>query len=129
MSASKLIFYFSSCPATDGFWASLPPDNITLNPANKRTNESLSDFQTHIGKTVHATIETEQLISHTRTALLDKSISLRGSDGGLIAASVVHGLLTVIHDIVGSAMSKWSYNMACILTYLAISKLFFQTAS
>ena len=45
MSASKLIYHFSSHTATFGFWASLPPDNITSNPAKKRTDQSLSDFQ------------------------------------------------------------------------------------
>ena len=37
---------FSSHPAVFGFQASLPLDNITLNPANKRINQRLSDFQT-----------------------------------------------------------------------------------
>ena len=39
MSASKLIHYFFGYPAEFGIWASLPSDNITLNPANKRVAE------------------------------------------------------------------------------------------
>ena len=40
MSASNLSVYFSSNPRTFGFHASLPPDNITVDTANKRTNQS-----------------------------------------------------------------------------------------
>ena len=50
MSASKLIHYLSSHAAAFGFWASTPPDNITLNSANRKADQSLSDFQTkHTG--------------------------------------------------------------------------------
>ena len=55
MSASKLIHYFSSHPAAFGFWASTPPDNISLNSANRKADQSLSGFQTGIGATAHAT--------------------------------------------------------------------------
>ena len=44
MSASKLIHYFSSHPAAFGFWASIPPDNISLNFANRKVDQSLSDL-------------------------------------------------------------------------------------
>ena len=64
MSASKLIFYFSSHPAAFGFWSSTLPDNITLSPANRKVNQGLSEFQTDIGATAHTTLDTEQLISH-----------------------------------------------------------------
>ena len=70
MSTSKLNQYFSGYPAALGFQASLPPDNITLNPDNKKTNQILPDFHTVIGATVYATLNIEQLISHTRAALL-----------------------------------------------------------
>ena len=80
MSASKLIYYFSIHPAAFRFQASLLPDNITLNPANRRTDQSLSDFQTGIGMAAHATLETEQLISNTRTVLVDSIGSLQGFD-------------------------------------------------
>ena len=49
MSASKLIHYFSSHLETSQFQASLSSDNITLNPVNKKADQSLSDFQTGIG--------------------------------------------------------------------------------
>ena len=71
MSASKLIHYFSSHPAAFGFWASTPPDNISLNSANRKVDQSLSDFQTGLGATAHATLDTEQLISHLQVALVD----------------------------------------------------------
>ena len=90
---SFLVDLFSSYPAAFGFLASLPVDNMTLNPANKRTDQSLYDFQTGIGVVAHATLDTEQLISHSRTALVDTITSLQGFDGGLIAASEVHKLL------------------------------------
>ena len=45
MSASKLIRYFSSHPAAFGFQASTPPDNISLNLANRKVDQSLSDFR------------------------------------------------------------------------------------
>ena len=48
MSASELIHYFSTHPAAFGFQASSLPDNITLNPANKKTNQGHSDFKTGI---------------------------------------------------------------------------------
>ena len=71
MSASKLICYFSSHPAAFGFWASTPPDNISLNSANRKVGQSLSDFQTGVGAMAHATLDTEQLISHLQVALVD----------------------------------------------------------
>ena len=76
MSASKLICYFSSHLVAFGFQASSPPDNITLNPTNKETVQSISYFQTCIGTVAHATLYTEQLISHTKTALVDTIASV-----------------------------------------------------
>ena len=38
---------FSSPLAASGFWASPPPYNITLNPANKRTDQSLWILDCH----------------------------------------------------------------------------------
>ena len=67
MSASKLIHYFSSHLAAFAFWAFSQSDNITLNPLNKRTNQSLSDG---IAATAHTTLDIVQLISNTRTAFV-----------------------------------------------------------
>ena len=47
---------------------------------------SLSDLQTGIVAAIHATSDTEQLISHTKTALVDTIACLQGSDGAGIAA-------------------------------------------
>ena len=41
MLVSKLIHYFSSHPAAFGFQASTPPDNISLNSANRKADQSL----------------------------------------------------------------------------------------
>ena len=92
MSASKLIRYFSSHPAAFGFWASTPPDNISLNLANREVDQSLSDFQTGVGAAAHATLDTEQLISHLQVALVDTLSSLPEAEGDVIPVSEVHEL-------------------------------------
>ena len=94
ISPSKVIHYFSSHPAAFRFQASLSPANISLNPANKKIDMNLSDFQTSIGAAAHANLDTELLISNTRTALIDTYASLQGSVGGVIATLDVHGLLS-----------------------------------
>ena len=93
MSGSKLIHYFFSHPATFGFWASTPLDNITLNSANKKADQSLSDFQTGVGAAPHATNDMEQLISHLWIALVDTLSSLTNAEGGVIPVSEVQELL------------------------------------
>ena len=92
MSASELIFYFSGHPAAFGFSASFSPDNITWNTAYKKIDQSLSDFQTVIGAACHAILDTEELISHTRSAIVDTNSSLKESDGGVIPVSEEHEL-------------------------------------
>ena len=76
ISASKLIHYFSGHPVVFGFLASLPPDNVTLNPASKRVDLSLSDWHCAPMAT-HANLDTAQLISHTRIALVNAIASFR----------------------------------------------------
>ena len=76
MSASKLIHYFSSHPAAFGFQASTPSDNITLNAANRKADQSLTDFQTGVGAATHVTLDMEQLISCLWVALVDTLFSL-----------------------------------------------------
>ena len=93
MSVSKLIHYFSSYPAAFGLQASSPPDNMTLNNMTKKTNLRLSDFQTGVGAAAHATLDTEQLISHTRATFVDTIGYLYGSDLGVIQFWEVHKLL------------------------------------
>ena len=118
MSASKLICYFSSHPAAFGFVASTPPDNISLNSANKKADQSLSDFQTGIGAAAHATIDTEQLISFLQVALVDTLSSLPKDGGDVIPVSEVHELLLWIHGILDKAVSKQVGNSAHILAHL-----------
>ena len=88
-----------------------------MNPANKKSDESHSDFQAGIGSAGHATLDKEQFISATRDTLVDTVDSLQVSDGGVNVASIVHGLPTKIHDILGNAVSKWVGNTTCILAY------------
>ena len=52
-----------------------------------------------------------QLISDTRTGLVDKIASLQRSECGVIVASEVF-------DILYSAVSKWFCNLAHILAYI-----------
>ena len=115
MSASKLIHYFSSHPAAFGFWASTPPDNISLNSANRKADQSLSDVQTGIGSTAHATLDTEQLISCLQVALVDTLFSLPEAEGDVIPVSEMHELLLGILGILDKAVSKGVGNSACIL--------------
>ena len=106
MSASKLIHYFSSHPAAFGFWASTPLDNISLNSANRKVDQSLSDFQTGLGTTEHATLDTEQLVSCLQVALVDTRSSLPEAERDVIPVSEVHELLLQIHGILDKAVSK-----------------------
>ena len=106
MSASKLIHYFSSHPAAFGFRASTPPDNISLNSANRKVDQSLSDFQTGLGATAHATLDTEQLISCLQVALVDTVSSLPEAEGDVFPVSEVRELLLQIHGISDKAVSK-----------------------
>ena len=76
MSAIKLISYFLSHPVAFGFVASSAPD-ITLNPANKKTDQSLSDFHTVIDAAVLATLDRyTAAYFHTTTTLVDTIASL-----------------------------------------------------
>ena len=106
MSASKLICYFSSHSAAFGFWASTPPDNISLNSVNRKADQSLSDFQTGVGAAAHATLDTEQLISHLQVALVDTPSSLPEAEGDVIPVSEVCELLLWIHGNLDKAVSK-----------------------
>ena len=117
MSVSKLIRYFSSHPAAFGFWASTPPDNISLNLANRKVDQSLSGFQTGLGATAHATLDTEQLISRLQVALVD-TLSSPEAEGDVIPMSEVHELLLQIHGILDKAVSKRVGNLARILAHL-----------
>ena len=106
MSASNLILYFSSHPAAFGFWAFTPLDNISLNSANRKVDQSLSDFQTGLGAATHATLDTEQLISHLQVALIDIFSLLPEAEGDIIPVSEVHELLLWICGILDQAVLK-----------------------
>ena len=116
--ASKLIHYFSSHPAAFRFWASTSPDNISLNSANRKVDQSLSDFQIGVGVAAHATLDTEQLISCLQVALVDTLSSLLQAEGDVIPVSEVHELLLQIHGILDKAVSKQVGNSTRILAHL-----------
>ena len=118
LSASQLIHYFSSHPAAFEVWASTPPDNISLNSANRKVDQSLSDFQTGLGATAHATLDTEQLICHLLVALVDTLSSLPEAEGDVIPVSEVCELLLRIHGILDKTVSKQVGNSAHILAHL-----------
>ena len=63
--------YFTSHPVAFGFWASSPPDSLSPESANKKTDQSLSAFQTDIGAAAHTTFDTGYPISNTRSALVE----------------------------------------------------------
>ena len=88
-----------------------------MDPANK-TDQSVSDFQTSIGAATHANLDMEQLISHTRTSLLDIGPSLQDSDGGIIPISEMHELHSEIHDILDSVAPNWVGNTANIVAFI-----------
>ena len=106
MSASKLICHFSSHRAAFGFWSLTAPDNITLSSANRKADQSLSDLKTGVGAAAHATLDSEQLISHLRVAFLHTLSSLPDSEGGIIPVSELHDLLLKVHNILDMAVSK-----------------------
>ena len=77
-----------------------------MNSANRKADQSLSDFQTGVGAAAHATLDVEQLISHLRVALVDTLSTLPDAEGGVIPASEVCELLLKVHDILDKAVSK-----------------------
>ena len=77
-----------------------------MTPANRKADQSLSQFQTGIGVAAHATLDMEQLISCLRVVLVDTSSSLPDSKGGGIPVSEACELLISVHDIVDNAVSK-----------------------
>ena len=74
--------------------------------ANRKAYHSLSDLQTGVGAAAHATLDTEQLISLFRVALVDTLSSLPDSEGGIIPVSEVHELLLKVQDILDNAVAK-----------------------
>ena len=82
--ASKLIRYFSSHPAAFRFQSSTPLYNITLSSAYRKADQSLSDLQMEVGAAAYAALDTKQLISYLRVALLDTLSSLPDSEVGII---------------------------------------------
>ena len=110
-----LLFYH---PAAIGFWSSTPPDNITLTPANRKADQSLSEFQTGTGAAALGILNMEQLISYLRVALVDAISSLLDSEGAVIPVSEVYGLVIKVHDILDNAVFKQVGNSAHILVHV-----------
>ena len=70
-----------------------------------------------ISAAAHATLNTEQLISHTKTAPVGTTASPQDSDRVVIPVLEVHELLAKIHDILNNALFKWVGNTAFLLGY------------
>ena len=118
MLPSKFNHCFSSHNATFGFQSFTPPNNITLTSANRKVDQSLSEFQTGIGAANHVTLDTGELISHLRVSLVNTLSSLSNCEGGIIPISEVHEFLLKVHDILDNAVSKWVGNSAHISAHV-----------
>ena len=59
---------------------------------------SLSDIHICISVAAHDTLQVEQILSHTRTTIVDTITSLQDSGWEVIPVSEVHDILTQIHD-------------------------------
>ena len=64
------------------------------------------------GTATYSTLYTQQLFSHTKTALVHTTVSQQNSDGGVILALEVHELLSKIQDILDNAIAKQFCNIA-----------------
>ena len=118
----------SSHPAAFEFQSSTPSDNNTVTPAKRKANQSLSEFQTGIGAAAHSTLNTEQLISCPRNALVESISSLPDSEEGVITVSEVHELFIKVHDIVDNAVSKqvWNYTHVSVHVFNSASRQHYQ---
>ena len=59
---------FSSDPVTFAFWDSLPPNNITLNPINKKTDQSFRSLDLHwCSCSCHSTYKVVYIFKHNST--------------------------------------------------------------
>ena len=92
--------------------------SIMLNAANKKTDQSLSEFQTNISVAFYAPVETEQLISHTTTAVIDTITFLQGSEGVVIPLPKPYEFHNDIHDILDGDVSKRAGNTTNNFAYL-----------
>ena len=81
----------------------------------------VSDIQTGIGAPTHAPLDTEQLISHNRAAIVDTIASLQGMNGRVLPVSEIYEFLFKIYVILDNALSKYVGNTTCILAHLLYS--------
>ena len=77
-----------------------------MTSANRKGDQSLLNLQTCVGAAAHATVGTEQLISHPKVSLVDTLFSLTNSEGGIIPVSEVSEILCKVHDNLDSAVSR-----------------------
>ena len=80
-----------------------------MTPANRKADQSLSEFQASTGAAAHATLNTEQLISQIRVALVDTISSLPDSEGGVTPVSEVLELLVKVPDILDNAIFQMGW--------------------
>ena len=120
MSTYKLINYFSHHPVAFGVPGVLTPlHNIMMNTTNKKTNKSISDFQTGTDAAAHANFDVEQFSFHTRTLLVDSVASLQVLIQRSFQFQKYLNYLTVrLHDILENGVSKWLDSTLCCSAYL-----------
>ena len=115
----QLLNLFTVFPAIQQLWASSPPDNMTLYPINRLCTLPIRRlirvllFRLALVQ-LHVLLWIQQLISHTRTVLVNTIASLQDSDFKVIPVSEVHELLTKINDILDNAIAKQVGNTAHI---------------
>ena len=63
-----------------------------MNAANRKTDQSISDFQTGIATASQDTLKMEQLILCVKTVIMDITTSLKDSDGEITPVSEVYYL-------------------------------------
>ena len=104
MLVSKLICHFYSHSSAFGFLTFTLQDNIVVNAASKKTNQSFRDFQTGISAATYASLGIEQLISKMRTTIMDTIASMQDSEREVIP-SFRSAWLAKIHDILHKTVS------------------------
>ena len=72
----------------------------------RKADQNLSYFQTSAGAVAYVTLDTEQLISCLRVALVDTLSSLLNTEGGVIPVPEVCELLLKFHNILDNAVSQ-----------------------
>ena len=117
-SASKLICYFSSHPAAFGFWASTPPDNISLEFCQQESSSVSQIFRLVLGPLLMVLLTQSNSFLASGLPLLILFPHCPRLREMLYLCLKCGELILRIHDILDKAISKWVGNSACILAHL-----------